>query len=103
VRAFSYAAEEIAMNGPFSRSTSRTVHFARPFMVPGLGGVQPPGDYLIETEEELLDGLSFDAWRRVATTIRLPRRPDGPPVEQVVRIDPAAIEKALAIDAASLR
>lgn len=91
------------MSEPFTRSTSRTVHFGRPFTLPGLDGPLPPGDYVIETQEELLDGLSFDAWRRVATTIRLPRRAGGPPVEQVISIDPALLERAQALDAASLR
>lgn len=91
------------MNEPFTRSTSRTVHFDSPFRLPGVEGALSPGDYLIETEEALIDGLSFDAWRRVATTIRLPARPEGPLVLQVVAVEPAALEAALARDALSIR
>lgn len=89
------------MNPSFSRTTSRVIRFTRPFTLPGIDGVQPPGDYAVETEEERLEALSFDAWRRIATTIRLSRRPGGPSFDQVAPVDPVALEAALARDVLS--
>jgi hypothetical protein len=42
-----------------------------------LDEVQPPGTYAVNADEELIEGLSFLAYRRVATTIYLdlPARP----------------------------
>jgi hypothetical protein len=34
--------------------------------------IQPPGDYAIDEDEELIDGLSWLAYQRVATFIHLP-------------------------------
>ena len=43
-----------------NRCTSRrTVTFARPFSLRGIDGVRPAGTYTVETEEELIEGLSF--------------------------------------------
>jgi hypothetical protein len=38
---------------------SRTVTFRRPFTVTGVDEVQPAGTYMVETDEELLEDLSF--------------------------------------------
>ena len=54
------------------RTSRRTVTFRRPFALRGLEGVQPAGTYEVETDEELLEQLSFPVWHRTATTIRLP-------------------------------
>jgi hypothetical protein len=54
-----------------ARMASKTVVFQRPFVLPGLEGLQPAGSYVVETEEELLDMASFVAWKRVATAIKL--------------------------------
>ena len=85
-----------------NRITTRTITFRHPFAMAGLDGWQPAGSYVIETEDEteeqLLQALSFPAWRRVHTAIRLPQRPGVSIIEQVVLIDPEAIEAALAAD-----
>ena len=82
------------------RTSHKTVTFTRPFSLSALDEVQAAGTYTVETEEELLPGLSFPAWRRIATLIFLPSRPGGAFVEQVVNIDPLELEAAQAIDAA---
>ena len=83
------------------RTSHKTVTFARPFALSALDEVQAAGTYTVETEEELLPGLSFPAWRRIATMIFLPSQPGGAFVEQVVNIDPLELEAAQARDAAS--
>lgn len=49
------------------RSTRSTVTFSNPFTLPGYPGELPAGDYEVLVEEELLQGLSFEAYRRTAT------------------------------------
>jgi hypothetical protein len=50
-----------------TRSTRSTVTFSSPFTLPGYLGELPAGDYEVLVEEELLQGLSFEAYRRTAT------------------------------------
>jgi len=56
------------------------------------------GTYAIHTDEEEIEGLSFLAYRRVATTISLPLKAAPTGSFQVVTIDPAALEAALRRD-----
>ncbi len=84
-----------------NRTTSRTVTFAHPFVVDGLDEPHPAGSYTVETAEELLQGLSFPAWRRLSTTIRLPGRPGTLVLREMATIDPEALDAALARDAAA--
>jgi hypothetical protein len=76
------------------RTSYKTVTFTRPFSLRGLEEVQPAGTYTIETDEEQLQGLSFDAYRRVTTLIFLPSRPGAAVVGQVASIDPLELEAA---------
>jgi hypothetical protein len=84
-----------------NRTTSRTVTFAHPFVVDGLDEPHPAGSYTVETAEELLQGLSFPAWRRLYTTIRLPGRPGTLVLQEMATIDPEALDAAVARDAAA--
>jgi hypothetical protein len=77
-----------------TRTARKTVTFTRPFELAGVG-VQPAGAYEVDTDEELIDDLSFLAWRRVATMIHLRR--DG--AEQVYRVDPVELDANLLRDA----
>jgi hypothetical protein len=81
-----------------SRTSEQTVTFRRPFVLPGLDGMQPAGDYAVETDEELLDGLSFTAYRRVRVLIHLHAKPGDPRVTQVAAIDPNDLDAAVERD-----
>lgn len=83
------------------RTTSRTITFARPFSLAGLDEPQPAGTYTIQTDEEPIEGLSFLAYRRVATVIFLPLRHGGPRSFQVIPITPEALDAAQARDASA--
>jgi hypothetical protein len=83
------------------RTSHKTVTFIRPFSLSALDEVQAAGTYTVQTDEELLPGVSFPAWRRIATVIFLPSRPGGAFVEQMVSIDPLELEAAEERDAAS--
>ena len=78
------------------RTNRRSVTFRFPFSLPGVDGEQPAGTYTIETDEELLEELSFPAYHRVATSMRVPR---GPGSYQMFRIEPADLAAALQRDA----
>jgi hypothetical protein len=84
-----------------TRTTKMMVTFTRPFSLGGYDGEQPAGSYSVETDEELLQGMSFPAYRRMATMMQLatgPRPAGG--VLQVAVIDPKELEAALAVDSA---
>ena len=49
------------------RSTRSMVTFSNPFTLSGHPGELPAGDYEVLVEEELLQGLSFEAYRRTTT------------------------------------
>ena len=78
------------------RTSRREITFRAPFTLRGLDGEQPAGAYTIETDEELLEQLSFPVWRRTATTLVMPR---GAGSYQMFRIDPAELEAAQSRDA----
>ncbi len=81
------------------RTSRKTVTFTRSFSLRGIDGVQPPGTYTVETDEELIEGLSFPAYRRVATVMFLPPQPGGTIMGQIATIDPLELEAARARDA----
>ena len=55
------------------RITSKSVVFRKAFALSGLDGIQPPGSYIVRTEEEMLDTISFIGWRQIGTTLELHR------------------------------
>jgi hypothetical protein len=58
------------------------------------------GSYRVVTDEELIDGISFPAYRRVATMIFVPASPGTSSVEMVT-IDPLDLQAALDRDASA--
>jgi hypothetical protein len=56
-----------------TRSTNSQITFRRPFRLSGVDGLQPAGSYTLTVEEERLDTLTFDAWRRTSTTLYVPQ------------------------------
>jgi len=53
--------------------------------------VQPAGAYTVDVDEELIEGLSFLAYQRVATTIYLPLGHGGAGSVQAIRVDPGEL------------
>ena len=74
------------------RTTNQTVTFRRPFCLKGVDRLLPPADYRVVTDAELIDGLSFSAYRRVSTAIFVPAE-SGCAVEMVI-IDPLDLQAA---------
>ena len=81
-----------------TRTTSGIVTFSYPFRLDGLDEPQPAGDYQIETDEVLLESVSFIGYRRAAILIRLHPEARQPGIIREMTIDPAVLDKALAED-----
>ena len=80
-----------------NRTRREDVVFKRPFLLKGWVEPHPAGTYDVETEEELIEGLSFPAYRRLSTTIT--RRPTKPgALVQAIPIDPRELAEARAAD-----
>jgi hypothetical protein len=80
-----------------TRSLSKTVAFSKPFQLKGIDRVLPAGDYRVVTDEELIEGLSFPAYRRVATMMFVPAQ--SCPSVEMVTIDPLELQAAQSRDA----
>lgn len=81
------------------RITQKSVTFLRPFSLAGIDEKLEAGTYDVETCEELIEGLSFVAYRRVSTTIGVAASRCGHGARQAVAIDPLDLEVAQQIDA----
>ena len=80
-----------------TRTTTKTVTFHRPFNLKGVDRLLPPANYRVVTDEELIEGLSFPAYRRASTVIFVPAE-SGCAVEMVT-IDPSDLLAAFEWDA----
>ena len=72
-----------------TRTHRETVVFKQPFVLKGIERILPSGDYLIVTDEELIEGLSFPVYRRVSTMIFVPTRSDHRSSTEMVIIEPS--------------
>ena len=86
-----------------TRTTRTHVTFRHPFELSALQGPQPPGTYTLETDEEQIDGLSFNAFRRMSTILHLPADPLPGGTRQAVQVDPEELAVALAADSSDGR
>jgi hypothetical protein len=82
-----------------TRTTNKTVTFHRPFWLNGVDRLLPPADYRVMTDEELIEGLSFPAYRKISTAIFVPAS-SGSAIEMVI-IDPLHLQAAQEQDAAN--
>jgi hypothetical protein len=56
--------------------------------------LQPAGTYMIDIDEELIEGLSFLAYRRIATTIYVALVQGNHGSVQAIRVDPQELAAA---------
>jgi hypothetical protein len=80
------------------RSRRETVTFRHPFRIRGIDRLLPPGAYEIVTDEEMIEGLSFPAYRRVATMIMVPA---GGSAMEMVSIGSVDLSDAQRMDASA--
>ena len=65
------------------RSRRETVTFRHPFNMRGIDRVLPAGVYEVVTDEETIEGLTFAAYRRIATMITVPAEGAGGTMEML--------------------
>jgi hypothetical protein len=82
------------------RTSEKTVTFSKPFVIGGFDEVLPAGAYSVETDEELLEGISFPAYRRILTVIHLRAESSNPGLARTLTIDPNELDAALQRDQA---
>jgi hypothetical protein len=77
-----------------TRTTTKKVTFAHPFLLEGVDRTLPAGEYEVVTDEELVEGLSFPVYRRVSTIIYVPAQSHPASSVEMVTIDPLALQEA---------
>ena len=83
-----------------SRKTSQTVTFVHPFWIAGYEDDLPAGEYQVDVDEELLEGLSFEAYRRTGTYLLVRGQAGGRGSAEMRPVDPRDLEAALVRDRA---
>jgi len=86
-----------------TRSRRETVHFKRPFRIGGVDRLLPPGAYEVITDEEMIEGLSFPSFRRVATMIMVPGAAPHHSSVEMISISPVDLSDAQRNDAGPSR
>jgi hypothetical protein len=85
------------------RSRRETVHFRHPFQIRGIDRVLPAGAYEVITDEEMIEGISFPCFRRVATRIMVPGASPHRSAVEMISISSIDLANALHIDASAPR
>jgi hypothetical protein len=81
------------------RTTETTVTFKHPFNLQAFDGAFPPGIYRLVIDDEEIAGLSFLAYRRIATMLHTPALSAVEGKHQVFPTDDRELESALRADA----
>jgi hypothetical protein len=83
------------------RSRREVVTFKHAFQIRGIDRLLPAGDYEVITDEEMIEGLSFAAFRRVATLIIVPAPNSHGPTTEMISIGSVDLADAQRIDASA--
>lgn len=82
-------------------SRREVVTFKHPFRIRGIDRLLPAGDYEVITDQEKIDGLSFAAFRRVATMIMVPAKGSRGLATEMVSIGSVDLADAQRVDASA--
>ncbi len=85
------------------RTTRSEVTFHNRFVLSPLVAPLDAGTYSVVVDEELIEGLSFPAYRRTATYLEIPAVGVRIASKQFLKIDPADLESAMSRDAKGAR
>jgi hypothetical protein len=89
-----------------TRSQRETITFKQPFRIKGIDRLLSAGAYEVITDDEMIEGLSFPAFRRVATMIMVPAAaPRGSTMKMISisSISSVTLSDAQRIDASAPR
>lgn len=84
------------------RSRREIVTFKHAFQLRGVDRVLPAGAYEVITDEEMIEGLSFASFRRVATMIMVPAVGSHGSKTEMISIGSVDLSDAQRIDASAL-
>lgn len=84
------------------RTTETEITFTHPFRLESLSEPLGAGTYRLVVDEELIEGLSFTAYRRVATHLEIPATSVAVTRRQFLQVSSAEIDDALARDGAAV-
>ena len=83
------------------RSRRETISFRHPFRIKGIDRLLQAGAYEVVTDEEMIEGLSFASFRRVATMIMVPGAPPRVSSMEMFSISATDLSDAQRIDASA--
>ena len=86
-----------------TRSRRETITFKHPFRIKGIDRLLSAGAYEVITDEEMIEGLSFPCFRRVATMIMIPGAPPRSSTMEMISISSIDLSDAQRIDASAPR
>jgi hypothetical protein len=86
-----------------TRSRSETVIFKHPFRIANVERLLPAGAYEVVTDEEMIEGLSFPCYRRVATMMMIPAAPPRRSSVEMISISSIDLSDAQRADAGASR
>jgi len=86
-----------------TRSRRETLTFRQPFRISGIDRLLAAGDYEVVTDEEMIEGLSFPCFRRVATMIMVPGAPPRSSSTEMISISSVDLSDAQRNDAIASR
>ena len=86
-----------------TRSRRETITFRHPFRIKGIDRLLPAGGYEVITDEEMIEGLSFAVFRRVATMIMIPAEAPRSSMMEMISISSIDLSDAQRIDAGAPR
>lgn len=83
-----------------TRSTRTMLTFRNAFTLPHDVRTVPAGDYVLVTEEERLEGLTFNAYRRISGHLIVGGGPANPGRTEMIPVTEAEVEALAARDIA---
>jgi len=83
------------------RTIESTATFMHPFTLGDDEEVFPAGEFRVETVEERLEGLSFNAYRKLRALIHLPAASEDSGLPRILTTDPGLLAEALKRDGVS--
>jgi hypothetical protein len=84
-----------------TRSRRETVTFIHPFRINGVDRQLPAGAYEVITDEEMIEGLSFASFRRVATMMMVPASGSHGSAMEMISIGSVDLSDAQRLDASA--
>jgi hypothetical protein len=86
-----------------TRSRREIITFRHPFRLKGIDRLLAAGNYEVITDEEMIEGLSFPSFRRVATMIMVPAAAPHGSTMEMISIGSIDLSDAQRIDASASR